>query len=46
MEIKTLIFDWGDTIMRDLGLPGPMKDWDRVEWIPGAKEMLKGSSII
>ncbi len=39
--ITTLIFDWGDTIMRDFNLPGPMKDWDRVEWIPGAEESLQ-----
>ncbi len=35
-----LIFDWGDTIMRDLDLNGAMKDWPVVEWVPGAKEML------
>ena len=39
--ITTLIFDWGDTIMRDFNLPGPMMDWDRVEWIPGAEESLQ-----
>lgn len=41
MKITTLIFDWGDTIMRDLKLPGPMKDWGHVEWVPGAEEMLQ-----
>jgi len=41
MKITTLIFDWGDTIMRDLKLTGPMKDWVQVEWVPGAKEMLE-----
>jgi putative hydrolase of the HAD superfamily len=41
MKITTLIFDWGDTIMRDLKLQGPMKDWDQVEWVTGAKEMLE-----
>jgi FMN phosphatase YigB (HAD superfamily) len=41
MKITTLIFDWGDTIMRDLKFPGPMKDWEQVEWVPGAKEMLE-----
>jgi FMN phosphatase YigB (HAD superfamily) len=40
--IKALIFDWGDTIMRDIpGMPGPMADWETVEWIPGAKEALE-----
>lgn len=41
MKKRTLIFDWGDTIMRDLDLGGPMKDWDRVEWVPGANKMLE-----
>ena len=40
-EIKALIFDWGDTIMRDYNLPGPMAEWDKVDWIPGAEEVLK-----
>ncbi|MHC1707533.1 MAG: HAD family hydrolase [Bacteroidales bacterium] len=35
VALKYLIFDWGNTVMRDLNLPGPMKDWDRVENIPG-----------
>lgn len=39
--ITTLVFDWGDTIMRDFGLPGPMKEWEKVEWIAGAEKSLK-----
>ncbi len=40
--ITTLIFDWGDTLMRDYPeLPGPMYTWEHVEWIPGAKETLE-----
>jgi len=38
---KAIIFDWGDTIMRDFGLPGCMADWETVEWIPGAEKVLK-----
>ena len=40
-QISTLIFDWGDTIMHDYNLPGPMADWEKVEWIPGAEKALK-----
>lgn len=39
--IKALIFDWGDTIMRDYALDGPMYEWAKVDWIPGAKNLLK-----
>lgn len=40
--IKAIIFDWGDTIMRDFpGKKGPMYQWDHVEWIPGAEDALK-----
>lgn len=39
--VDALIFDWGDTIMRDFGLPGPMAEWDAVEYIPGAEEALR-----
>jgi putative hydrolase of the HAD superfamily len=40
--IKALIFDWGDTIMRDFPeKEGPMYLWDHVEWIPGAEHALK-----
>lgn len=41
-KIKALIFDWGDTIMRDFPeKTGPMYLWDKVEWIPGAKKALR-----
>ncbi|HNW89109.1 MAG TPA: HAD family hydrolase [Bacteroidales bacterium] len=41
-EIKALIFDWGDTIMRDFPeKSGPMYTWDKVEWIPGVQETLE-----
>ncbi len=39
--INTLIFDWGDTIMRDFNEAGPMSGWLQVAWIPGAEESLK-----
>lgn len=40
--IRLLIFDWGDTIMRDdPAQPGPMADWEHVEAIPGAQEILQ-----
>ncbi len=38
-----ILFDWGDTLMRVFhDIPGvlKMKDWPRVEAIPGAAEML------
>ena len=36
-----ILFDWGDTLMRDFKeFSGPMKDWPRVESIPGAAELL------
>lgn len=38
--ITTVIFDWGDTLMRDLGLPGPMAGWPRVEAVPGSDALL------
>jgi FMN phosphatase YigB (HAD superfamily) len=39
--IKALIFDWGNTIMRDFPeCPGPMASWEHVEWIPFAGEAL------
>jgi putative hydrolase of the HAD superfamily len=40
--IRLLIFDWGDTIMRDdPAQPGPMAEWKYVEAIPGAQEILQ-----
>jgi len=36
--IEQLIFDWGGTIMIDYAFPGPMYLWDRVDWVPGAKQ--------
>ena len=41
MKIKAIIFDWGNTIMRDYNLPGPMFQWEKVDWIPGAEELLR-----
>lgn len=38
--ISAWIFDWGNTIMKDSGLPGPMYRWDQVEWVKGAEELL------
>jgi HAD superfamily hydrolase (TIGR01509 family) len=40
--ITTLVFDWGDTIMVDFALPGPMERWEKVAWIPGVEETLPG----
>ncbi len=40
--IKALVFDWGNTIMRDFPeKKGPMWEWDQVEYIPFAEESLK-----
>jgi len=40
-DIRALIFDWGDTVMRDFPeKPGPMCSWDKVEWIPGMESVL------
>lgn len=39
--IKALIFDWGDTIMREFAeYEGAMVTWPRVELIPGADRAL------
>ena len=40
-EKKTLIFDWGDTIMRDFAMEGPMWKWDNVEWISDLEDQLQ-----
>jgi copper homeostasis protein len=43
--IRAIIFDWGDTVMRDIpGKDGPMADWEVVECIPGVEEALIGIS--
>jgi FMN phosphatase YigB (HAD superfamily) len=41
MKTEALIFDWGDTVMIDFDLPGPMESWDRIEWVPGAESSLQ-----
>lgn len=38
---EAIIFDWGDTIMRDFKLEGSMSVWEKVAWIDGAREMLE-----
>lgn len=39
--LRLIIFDWGDTLMRDFPeKPGPMYTWDVVEEIPGARRLL------
>ena len=37
---KVLLFDWGNTIMVDFNLPGPMYTWSRAAWVPGAETAL------
>ena len=37
---KALIFDWGNTIMVDFGIDGPMSEWEKVAWINGAENSL------
>ena len=40
--IKAIIFDWGNTVMRDFPeKSGPMAHWDHVEYIPDVEECLK-----
>jgi putative hydrolase of the HAD superfamily len=38
--LKAIIFDWGDTVMRDFRLSGPMTGWERVEAVPGIEQAL------
>ncbi|WP_230200203.1 HAD family hydrolase [Bacillus niameyensis] len=41
-QIKAIIFDWGDTLMRDFPqFKGAMAHWERVEEIPKVKETLE-----
>jgi len=42
--ISALIFDWGDTVMRDYNLPGPMAAWEKVAYILGAQQVLESLS--
>lgn len=40
--VKAVIFDWGDTLMRDFpGMQGPMALWPAVEIVSGAAEALR-----
>jgi putative hydrolase of the HAD superfamily len=41
---RFLLFDWGNTIMVDFKLPGPMYTWNKVAWVPGAEDALKALS--
>jgi len=38
--ITTIIFDWGNTLMKELPYDGPMVDWPVVESMPGASQAL------
>jgi HAD superfamily hydrolase (TIGR01509 family) len=41
-DIRAVIFDWGDTLMRDFPqFEGAMVHWPRVEQMPGVKETLQ-----
>lgn len=41
-EIRHIIFDWGNTLMRDFPeKPGAMCDWDHVELMPGVISLLE-----
>lgn len=40
--IRAVVFDWGDTIMRNIpGRSGPMAHWPRVESVTGVEEALR-----
>ncbi|MEI8202895.1 MAG: HAD-IA family hydrolase [Bacteroidota bacterium] len=41
MVIKHLLFDWGDTLMRDFPIARPMYTWEHVELIEGVEKVLK-----
>lgn len=41
MHFSHIIFDWGDTLMRDFPeKPGPMVFWDKIEVLDGVKKTL------
>ena len=45
-DLKGAVWDWGDTLMRDLpGQTGPMAEWPYVEAMPGASSALKALSV-
>jgi len=39
--IRHVLVDWGNTLMEDSGLPGPMCTWEVVRAVPGARAMLE-----
>ncbi len=41
LSIRAVVFDFGETLMCDLRLPGPMALWPRVEVVPGAAEAVE-----
>lgn len=44
-NIQAVIFDWGDTLMRNFPqYTGPMATWPQVQVIPGVPEVLKSLS--
>ncbi len=44
-ELKGVVWDWGDTLMRDIpGNTGPMVSWPYVEAMPGAAGALRALS--
>jgi len=41
-NVKAVVFDWGDTLMRDFSeFQGPMAYWPRVEVVAGVVDILK-----
>jgi putative hydrolase of the HAD superfamily len=43
--IKAILFDWGNTIMVDFVIPGPMCSWPKVAWVDGAENVLQMLSV-
>ena len=39
--IKTIIFDWGNTLMKDFNKSGPMYLWDYLENVSDIDTLLK-----
>lgn len=40
IKTDTIVFDWGNTIMKDFKMEGPMVDWPQVEALEGADQIL------